>query len=538
MKKRVMALVLVFVMIFALTACGDKDTATATPGKEKVVFTVPYEKDPGTIDVAKTTEYYGLPLNVFDRLVESVTVGPGESKLVPGLAEKWSVSDDGLVYTFNLRKGAKFHNGDEVKAEDVYFTFDRMLNPETEGLNTDFFDMIQGAQARMNGEADTTTGIKIVDDYTIEITLDAPFGPFVAGLATPAGSIYCKKAVEAAGDQFGVDPALTVGSGPFKMTDWVVNDKIVLDTFDDYWGGRAQYDELVYKIVPDAETARMLFENGEIDVFDCDMARSQIPYFEENETWKNQIVSGPRVGVYYICLNEAIAPLDNVKVRKALQMGIDRENILKQMYYGKGVLVNGVIPPGLYGYNKDLPAITYDPEQAKALLAEAGLPNGFDMEITQVSDNAATLKINEIVQSDLAKIGVNVTITQLDSSTFFGIRKTGKLASYFNNWSADYNDPDNFIYTFFDKENAFGRSFNYVNEDVQAKIDAARIMTNPEERIALYQEIEKTVVQDDAAWIPLFELDHLFIVQPYVKNYTVAWNGWSDQSFYNIVIEK
>ncbi|GAU76328.1 ABC transporter substrate-binding protein [Fusibacter sp. 3D3] len=535
MKKRLMALVLVFVMIFALTACGDKDTA---PGKEKVVFTVPYEKDPGTIDVAKTTEYYGLPLNVFDRLVESATVGPGESKLIPGLAEKWSVSEDGLVYTFNLRKGAKFHNGDEVKAEDVYFTFDRMLNPETEGLNTDFFDMIQGAQARMNGEAEATTGIKIVDDYTIEITLDAPFGPFVAGLATPAGSVYSKKAVEAAGDQFGVDPALTIGSGPFKMTDWVVNDKIVLDTFVDYWAGRAQFDQLIYKIVPDAETARMLFENGEIDTFDCDMARSQIPYFEAHETWKNNIVSGPRVGVYYICLNEAIAPLDNVNVRKALQMGIDRENILKQMYYGKGVLVNGVIPPGLYGYNKDLPAITYDPEKAKALLAEAGFPDGFEMELTQVSDNASTLKINEIVQSDLAKIGIKIKITQLDSSTFFGIRKTGELPSYFNNWSADYNDPDNFIYTFFDKDNAFGRSFNYVNDDVQTKIEAARIMTNPEERIALYQEIEKIVVQEDAAWIPLFELEHLFIVQPYVKNYTVAWNGWSDQSFYNIVIEK
>ncbi|MDK2866879.1 MAG: peptide/nickel transport system substrate-binding protein [Clostridiales bacterium] len=549
MKKKLIALSLVAAMLFALTACGgskSEEGASSTASSseasgstaEKVQFVVPYDEDPGTADVAKTTEFYALPLNMFDRLVESVTVAPGKSELVPGLAETWEVSDDGLVYTFHLRKGALFQNGDEVKAEDVYFTFDRMLDPATEGLNTDFFDMIKGAEARMNGEADSTEGIKIVDDYTLEITLNEPFGPFVAGLATPAGSVYCKKAVLEAGDQFGIDPALTVGSGPFKLAEWTVNDKIVLEAFDNYWGGRAQYDELVLKIVPDAETARMLFESGEIDVFNCDMARSQIPYFESNDKWKDLIVSGPRVGVYYICLNQSIEPLGDVRVRKALQMAIDRENMLAQMFYGKGQLVNGIMPPGLYGYNSDLPVIPYDPEAAKALLAEAGYPDGFAFEVAQETDSPNTLKINEIIQSDLAKIGVDVTITQLDESTFFGIRKTGELPSYYSSWSADFNDPDNFIYTFFTEKNAVSRSFNYVNADIQQKIEDARIMTNADERIATYQEIEKTIVHDDAAWIPLFELDHLFVVQPYVKNYKVAWNGWSDQSYYSIQIEK
>ncbi|MDN5352998.1 MAG: peptide/nickel transport system substrate-binding protein [Clostridiales bacterium] len=545
MKKKLLALGLILMMLVSVTACGGQTDTGSTDASqdqassaEKLTFTVPYDGDPGTADVAKTTEYYGLALNIFDRLVESKTVAPGQSELVPGLAESWDVSDDGLVYTFHLRQGALFQNGDEVKAQDVYYTFDRMLNPETEGLNTDFFDMIEGAEARMNGESDVTSGIKVVDDYTVEITLSEPFAPFVAGLATPAGSVYSEAAVEAAGDQFGIDPALTIGSGPFKMVDWVVNDQITLEAFDDYWGGRAQYDELVYKIVPDAETARMLFENGEIDVFDCDLARSQIPYFESSDKWKDQIVSGPRVGVYYYCLNESIPPLDDVNVRKALQMAIDRKNILDQMYYGKGVLVNGIMPPGLYGYNADLPEITYDPEAAKALLAEAGYPDGFDLEISQVSDSPNTLKINEIVQSDLAKIGVNVTITQLDESSFFGIRKTGELPSYYSNWSADFNDPDNFIYTFFAAKNSAGRSFNYANADVQAKIEQARVITDSAERVALYQEIEQEIVQEDAAWIPLFELEHLFVVQPYVKNYTVAWNGWSDQSYYDIIIEK
>src|SRR5665648_274827 len=201
MKRKIIALLLILAMVLSLAACGSTQntgtTTSAEPVKEKVSFIIPYEEDPGTADVAKTTEFYGLPLNIFDRLVESATVAPGESKLVPGLAETWEISDDGLVYTFHIREGALFHNGDEVTAEDVYFTYDRMLNPETEGLNTDFFDMIVGAKARMNGEADTTTGIKVIDSHTLTITLEAPFGPFIAGIATPAGSVYSKKAVEA-----------------------------------------------------------------------------------------------------------------------------------------------------------------------------------------------------------------------------------------------------------------------------------------------------------------------------------------------------
>jgi peptide/nickel transport system substrate-binding protein/oligopeptide transport system substrate-binding protein len=197
MKGQTLLLRLVVLLVIAslLAVSGCTPPVAPVAGVAPAVggpkmLTIAQEKDPGTGDPQLTTEEYFLPLNVFDRLVEAVTTEPGKSKLVPGLAERWDVSQDGLVYTFHLRQGVKFHNGATLTADDVIYTFDRMLNPETKALNTDFLDMIAGAKERMDGEADSTSGLKKIDDLTVEITLAAPFAPFLANLATPAGSIF------------------------------------------------------------------------------------------------------------------------------------------------------------------------------------------------------------------------------------------------------------------------------------------------------------------------------------------------------------
>lgn len=538
MKKKkgvILALTLIICML-AMTIMGcSKSQQTSSNSKGKILE-VALTDDPGTADVQLTTDQYGIPLNIFDRLVEVQTTEPGKSEIVPGLADSWDVSQDGLVYTFHLKKDVKFHNGEILKADDVLFTFDRMLDPKTKALNTDFLDMIAGAEDRMNGKADSVKGLKVIDDNTIQITLEKPFAPFIANLATPACSIYNRKATTEAGDQFGLDPAKTIGTGPFVFKSWKINDTCNLVANKDYFKGAPKIDGVEFKIVPDAETQRMLFETGKLDIFDCDNARSQIPYFEGNAKWKNQIVSGPRVGVYYYALNENIKPLGDVRVRKALQLAIDRKTLVDKMYDGKGKVANGIMAPGLLGYNPNLEEIKYDPEKAKSLLKEAGYPNGFNMEIAQVTDSPSTLQINETVQAMLAQIGVKVKITQMDSASYFATRKQGKLPSYESDWSADYNDPDNFIYTFFSEKNSVSRSYNYKNKDVFAKLEKARTMVNQEERLKLYQELEKTIVTEDAAWIPLFSLDHLFVVQPRVKNFKVSWNGWSNMPYYGIEI--
>lgn len=520
--------VVAITLALVLSACAPKATPTAP-----VILTMAQDTDPGTADPQLTTEEYFLPLNIFDRLVEAVTTSPGKSELVPGLAERWDVSADGLTYTFYLRKNVKFHNGAKLTADDVIYTFDRMLNPDTKAVNTDFLDMIAGAQERMEGKAQTTSGLKKIDDYTVEITLSAPFAPFLANLATPAGSVFPKDYTEQAGADFGAKP---VGTGPFKLDKWVYNSELELSAFEDYFRGKAKFDKLICKVLPEVQTMALMFRKGELDILDLDFARSMIPEFTKDPVWKDHIVSGPRVGTYYMSINQKIAPFDNAKVREAMMYAIDRQTLIDKLYYGTGVPAKGILAPGLAGYNPDLPGFAYDPAKAKALLKEAGYPDGFQMTLFQTVNSPSTLRINEAIQAMLAEVGIKAEITQLDDAAFFGTRREGKLGSYVSSWSADYNDPDNFIYTFFAPKNSVARSWNYENKAVQDQLEQARAMTDMQARYKLYQEIEKTIVYQDFAFIPLFHLEHLFVVQPRVKNLKVSWNGWSNMPYYGIEI--
>ena len=281
----------------------------------------------------------------------------------------------------------------------------------------------------------------------------------------------------------------------------------------------------------------MLFDSGQIDIFDLDNARHLIPEYTESDEWKDNIVSKITLGTSYLSINENIEPFDDVRVRKALQMAIDRDTIREEMYEGTGENANGIYPPGLTGYNENLEEIPYDPEAAKELLAEAGYADGFDMTITQTADDSSTLELNEIIQAQLAEIGVNVTIEQMDEASWYDIRATGELPMYMSTWYGDFNDPDNFIYTFFASSNNKSRSFNYSNTDAIKRIEAARHITDEEERIKEYQDLEKLVIQDDAAWIPLFHAEKIRVVQDRVKEFVPHWAGWGDCSYYSVSLE-
>lgn len=556
--KKLVSLTLAMTMCVSLLAgCGNKDASTtetaasaASAGSTATVVepdvgidTTNYLKiqddNPDTVDPQATTEYYTVAMNIFDRLVEVKANGDGTSEIVPSLAKSWEISDDGLTYTFTLNEGVKFSNGADLTSSDVLYTIKRMLTYE-KAVNDDIYDMIQGASDVAEGKTEELAGFKIIDDYNFSITLEEPYGAFLACLTTPGASIFDEETTEQAGDQFGIDPAVTIGTGPFTFAAWEFNSELVLSANKDYWDGAPACEGLVLKVIPDEATARMMFENGELDILDMDNNASQLEYFLNNDAYQDQIVSGPRVGVYYICLNEKFTELSDARVRKALQYSIDRQAILDSLYAGKGQLENGIFPHGLIGYNADLPEIPYDVEQAKALLAEAGYPDGFEMELCYSSDAGQTTKdMLEIISAYWAEIGVTAKVTEVDEGSFYDMRAAGEIESYTSSWSADFNDPDNFIYSFFGNEsNIERRGLGYSNTEAIARVAAARAIVNEDERIAEYQDLEKLIIQEDAAWVPLFSKEHLFVVNPAVSGFQVSWNGWSGNYYRNVSVTR
>ena len=555
MKKKIsLMLAAALTAGLALTGCGGSktsDTTDNTAGAENEstaevkgvdVDTTGYlvaalNADIQTADVQKTSKDYEVPFNIFDRLVDVEVGTDGNSKIVPSLAESWDISDDGLEYTFHLRQGVKFHNGNDFTAEDVAYTFHRMLTVEG-GVNTEFIDQIKGADELLAGETDTLEGVEVVDDYTIKVTLKEPFAGFLASISSPGVSIYDSEATEAAGDQFGMDPAVTVGTGPFEFSSWSFNNQLVLTRNEDYWKGASGLPGVVIKIIPDTETQSMMFESGELDILDLDYAADSVDRF--TETYPDQIVQGPRVGIVYLTMNCNKEPFQDVRVRKAVQMSIDRQAILDALYGGRGQVEQGIFPHGLIGFNPDQEEIKYDPEAAKALLAEAGYADGFDMEIAADSSASDTMTMAlEIVSDQLAEVGIRAEIKNYDESTWLETRKSGELGSFMSTWSADYNDPDNFIYTFFgNEEKTRIRSINYPDTEVMERVAKARTIVNEDERLAEYKALEEKLIHEDAAWVPMFSRLHLFAVSKRVQGFVPLWSGLSDQLFYNISLSE
>ena len=560
--KRKLSLILAGTLAFglALTGCGGgasqgneaggessasasgagetSGSAGAASGTDTAGFMMDVlNADIQTADVQKTSKDYTVPTNIYDRLVEIEVDDQGASKIVPSLAENWDISGDGLEYTFHLRQGVKFQNGNDFTAEDVSYTFNRLLTVEG-GVNTELLDQVKGAAELIEGSADTLEGVEVVDDYTVKVTLKEPFAAFLSCLTAPGLSIYDSEATEAAGDQFGMDPAVTVGTGPFKFVGWTFNDQLVLERNEDYWRGAPQLPGVVIKIIPDTETQTMMFENGELDLLDLDFVTDAADRFLE--TYPDQIVQGPRVGITYFTMNFNIEPFQEVKVRRAVQMAIDRQAILDALYGGRGQVEHGIYPFGLIGFHDGKSKISYDPEGAKALLEEAGYGSGFTMELAADASASDTVTMAlEIIKEQLAAVGIQAEIKNYDESTWLETRKAGELGSFMSTWTADFNDPENFIYTFFgNEEKTRIRSINYPDTAVMSRVSKARGIVNEDERLAEYQALEEKLIHEDAAWVPMYSRMHLWAVSERVQNFKPVWSGVSDRMYYGVSLSE
>ncbi|MCR5627287.1 MAG: ABC transporter substrate-binding protein [Lachnospiraceae bacterium] len=519
------------------TSTTDNGAAETASGDDTINIAV--TADITTMDVHKTSNDYIVPMNVFDTLFEVVLSDDGSTSIEKSLVDDYTVSDDGLTYSFTLRDGVVFSDGTPLTAEDVKFTFERMLTlPESE--QSDYAASIEGAQALMDGSATELSGIKVEDDTHLTVTLSEPFSGFLAELATPSTSILSKENVTAAGDDFGVVPEKTIGSGPYVVTSWETGSSLTFTYNTNYWGPEPSVKNVNVRVM-DPSSIDMAFQKGDLDLIDCMKIDSAIVESTYKTKFADNIVSVNRLGINYFLLNEKVEALSNVQVRKAIQMAIDRQSMLDSIYNGDGKLEDGIYPSGCLYYCDDNQGwLKYDPEGAKALLAEAGYADGFDLEISMDTEGstAAEQNVVQVIAQNLNDIGINATIKSYDHASWLEARNSGDMQAFLAMWTLDYNDPDNVIYTFFgSKDNTVVRSNNYPDETVIGRVAAARGIVDPDERAAEYAALEKKLVQEDAVWVPMFSLKHLYVKSDRIDKFVPHWAGWSDFYFKGVTLK-
>lgn len=539
--KKLLSILLIAAVMLTAAACGSSSSAPAASGAaasgSAPVSSIPVEDgllrvaalyDISTMDVAQTTDNYMVPMNIFDRLFESEVQPDGSTDIVNSLCVDYTVSEDGLTYSFTLREGVEFSNGNALTADDVLYSFARLLTAG--GVNDDIPLEILGGAELQNGDSDELAGFNVIDDYHFDITLVAANAGFIAELTSPAMSIVDKETMESV-DNFGLSCEDTIGTGSYVITEWVVNDHYTLEYNDKYWGDEPSVKKMVVSIIPDPSTQNLMYQNGELDIIDLESLDSSIVEATYKTLYSDKIVVSPRVGLTYFALNANNEYLSDVNVRKALQMAIDADAIVASIYGGDAIVENGIIPQGVWGFNSALERPAYDPAAAKALLAEAGYAEG-EIHFELAMDSSASGNVQlvyQVIQQQLQAIGISAEIKSYDESSWLDLRKSGEMDSFVANWTMDYNDPANIMYTFFGSADKTAiRSLNYADADVMARVAAASGITDDAARMAEYQALEEKIVVEDAAWVPLLGNTHLFALGDRVESFVPYWAGFSN----------
>lgn len=542
--KRILAGVLAAAAVFGMTACGQQGdpsegtvTGSASGDALSGVLRVAAVADMTTMDVTKTTNDYMVPMNVFDRLFEVEVQPDGSSQIVPSLCEDHTISEDGKTYHFVLKEGVTFSNGNPLTASDVQYTFEWLLTAG--GVNDDVALEVEGAQALKDGQADSLSGFHVIDDRTFEITLTNANAGFLAELTGPAMSIVDGETMEQA-KNFGIACEDTIGTGPYKITEWVVNDHYTLEYNDRYWGEEPSAKKVIVSIIPDASTQNLMYQNGELDILDLENLDSAIVESTYKTVYADRLLKASRVGITYMSFNANNPYLSDVNVRRAIQMAVDVDTIVSSVYGGDAVVENGIIPTGVWGHNDELQRAPFDVEGAKALLKEAGYAEGeisFEMAMDASSTGNLQL-VYQIVQQNLKEIGIDAKIATYDASAWLDLRKSGQMDSFLGTWTMDYNDPANVMRTFFGSEqNAKIRSLNYADKAIMDRVAAASAITDDAKRMQEYQDLEKKIIVDDAAWLPLLGNVHLFALGERVESFVPYWAGFTNFYAKDVVLK-
>ncbi len=455
---------------------------------------VTYKDDVATLDPAIGYDWqnWSMIKSLFDGLMG---YEPGTSTLKKSLAEDYTISEDGTVFTFTLRKGVKFHNGREMTAEDVKYSIERVMNPETQSPGAGFFGSIKTITA--------------VDPYMIKFELSRPDATFLHVMGLNFASVVPKEEVEKWGADFGKHP---VGTGAFKLGEWTLGQKLVFERNKDYWEtGLPKLDQITFEVGQEPVVALLRLQKGEVDMAGDGIPPAKFLEVKNDPNYSKLIVEGGQLHTGYITMKTTMKPFDDVKVRQAVNMAINKDRIVR-IINGRAVPATQPLPPSMPGYAKDYQGYKYDVAAAKALLAEAGHPDGFETEL-YVYNTDPNPRIAQAIQQDLAEIGIKAEIKSLAQANVIAAGgepdQAPMIWSGGMGWIADFPDPSNFYGPILGCAGAVKGGWNwsyYCNKDLDARAVAADSITDPAkagEREAAWRSIYLDIMKD-APWVPVF----------------------------------
>lgn len=510
-RSALLRLLLVALFIASAPGCPRSDEGRL-PGH----LYLQLKNNPTTLDPALITDVQGggISAKLFNGLVRFNE----NLDLVPDIASSWKLADDNVTYTFLLRPDVRFGNGRKITARDFKYSFERVLTPKTKAPLTWVFDRIDGAKDLLAGKKGSVSGIRVVDDHTLQIKLTRPFGPFLSLLAMTTAYVVPREEVERPGQDFGAHP---IGSGPYLLSEWKHGQHLVLKFREDYFEGRPKLTGIFYKIIPEDLTAVLEFETGRIDVLQ--IPSSEYKRYTTDPAWRDRIYGETGLNTYYLGLNCARPPFSDIRVRQAVNMAVDRERVFNTVFEKRGVPAVGPIPPGLWRSEvspENRKGYAYDPDKAKKLVREAGV-EGKTVKI-YITMDPEVLDIIEVVQGYLAQAGLRAEIIQLDWSAFKDAVNKGEADAFWLSWWADYSDPENFLFPLFHSANvgSSGNRSRCLDPKLDQVIETAQRTMDDKKRYRIYHQAEERIIKN-APWIFMWHKADYFVVQPRVKDFKV-----------------
>ena len=473
--------------------------------KDKSVLTIAISSDIRGFDPALAVDIRtGSVISlVYDNLVRF----DDGNDLLPCVAKEWSVNKKGDLYLFSLDTTAQFHDGKKINAKAVAYSITRVLDPKTSSPQTWLFERIVGAEEFMDGLSAEIRGLKALDNNTLQIEIKKPFAPFIQYLAMPSAAIVNPSMVENIGN-------VPSGSGPWILEKWEKDGEIIFRKNKEYWGKPAKMSRLKLRILPTILTQSAEFTVGNIDLFD--IPALELLEWKQDEDWTENIFSLEELNIWYIAMNCSRPPFNDIRVRKAMNLALDREKILHLLLAGMGTLSSGPVPPGLLSVPAH-PPYPYNPKRALELLNSAGYENGFHTKLW-VGGGSETFHVLEAFQSNWERVGITVEILKSDWNVFKTSVRAGQPDLYYLDWFADYPDGENFLFPLFHSAESMIKRNRYSNPEVDNLIERIQSMPFGKGRDRLIVKTNN-LLYEEVPWIYLWHGQTHIVTQPGISGY-------------------